>query len=293
MAQAVSRKISEWDALTRPSSGAVYPVSDGDNTYRVPVIAVGACQSMAELRAMAPVNGAHYRTAGFSSVGDGGGGTWRGVTGAAPGTYLHDGGCVIVPAGGNGSAAWIDADPPGPRPVQRWGVKSDGVTNDSAAMQLAVNAARLFGLELRLPQGTTLISNLAISGAAKPWALRGAGKLASVLKRVSGGTAINCSGSDYPFVLSDFTLDCAHSTVPSGSNHGISIGLVSGVRVERVRVIDHFASAVQIYDDAGTHRFFDNWIIDCDASGSGGNGQDGFLIANMDRCGIVRCFATG
>ncbi len=177
--------------------------------------------------------------------------------------------------------------------VREFGVLVDGVTDTSSKMQEAFTEAKSSGLLLTAPAGTILIKNLAIGGGNARWGFRGAGKGATILKRVSGGTAINCGGSSVPFTLQDFTLDCAHSANPTGSSHGISIGLVSGVRVERVSVIDHYGSAIQFYDDAGTHRFFDNICIDCDASGSGGLGQDGFLFANMDRCQLIRCFATG
>ena len=44
---------------------------------------------------------------GGSSAGDGLGGTFFKVTGAAPGTYVDNGHTVILPTGGNGSTAWI------------------------------------------------------------------------------------------------------------------------------------------------------------------------------------------
>lgn len=48
---------------------------------------------------------------GYSTPGDGGGGPiriWKDK--AAPGTYVDDGGAVIVPTGGDGSEAWVWAD---------------------------------------------------------------------------------------------------------------------------------------------------------------------------------------
>lgn len=81
-------------------------------TKRIDVTGGGASngveyETMDDLRDVAPVNGIIARTSSFSVLGDGGGGTWRGVTGASPGTYTHNGGTVIVPSGGNGSAAWL------------------------------------------------------------------------------------------------------------------------------------------------------------------------------------------
>ena len=44
---------------------------------------------------------------GYYADGDGGGGEFYGVTGASPGTYVDNGGTIIVPTGGNGSSAWL------------------------------------------------------------------------------------------------------------------------------------------------------------------------------------------
>src|SRR5512139_1187658 len=42
-----------------------------------------------------------------TTAGDGGHGNFRAVTGAAPGTYTDNNGTIIVPTGGDGSAAWL------------------------------------------------------------------------------------------------------------------------------------------------------------------------------------------
>lgn len=294
MVQRTSEKVSELPEVASTLLPTDFlPVVASGITKRVSPVYVHQVASMAALRVVQPVNGVFLRTAGYATPGDGGGGMWRGITGASPGTYTHDGGRVIVPSGGDGSACWLDADPQGDRSVLRWGVKADGVTDDTSALAVALTSAKTNGQSLVAPVGTIMIRELALGGGLKRWSLKGQGQGATIFKRISGGTSMNCGGSSVPFTLSDFTLDCNHSGNPTGSNHGISIGLMSGLRIERVSVIDHYASAFQVYDDAGTHRFFDNLIIDCSASGSGGLGQDGFLFANMDRCGLVRCYATG
>jgi hypothetical protein len=53
----------------------------------------------ADLRAIAPSQSVAYVTETGS--------IYRGFTSAAPGAYVHDGARVIVPTGGNGSAAWL------------------------------------------------------------------------------------------------------------------------------------------------------------------------------------------
>ncbi len=90
----------------------------------------------AELRAIAPTSGATKITRGYAAAGDGGGGLWVAVTGASAGTYVHNGGTIIVPSGGDGSAAWIrqhDGDV-----VAAWfGAVGDGATDDAAAILAA------------------------------------------------------------------------------------------------------------------------------------------------------------
>jgi hypothetical protein len=64
-------------------------------------------ETMSDLRAVDPIEGRVAWTASFSAVGDDGGGRWIGVTSGSPGDYVHNGGTVIVPVGGDGSAAWV------------------------------------------------------------------------------------------------------------------------------------------------------------------------------------------
>jgi len=63
--------------------------------------------NMATLRELAWANGRRVRLRCHTNAGDGGHGVFRRVTGAAPGTYTHNGGTVLVAAAGDGSAAWL------------------------------------------------------------------------------------------------------------------------------------------------------------------------------------------
>lgn len=66
--------------------------------------------TIAELRAfpVPTIDGFPISVKGYYAIGDGGGGPNRyWVSGAAPGTYVDNGGSVIVPNGGDGSAAWL------------------------------------------------------------------------------------------------------------------------------------------------------------------------------------------
>lgn len=102
------------------------------------VVSGSAYLTMASLRLDAPVNNKRVVSLSYSTPLDQGGGSWLGVTGAAPGTYTHNGGTVVVPSGGNGSAAWV-RQYSGPVAVEWFGATGNGTTNDAAAIQAAIN----------------------------------------------------------------------------------------------------------------------------------------------------------
>lgn len=63
--------------------------------------------TLTALRAAAPVASRYVFLSYRTTAGDNGGGIFRGATGAAAATYVDNGGTIIVPDGGNGSAAWL------------------------------------------------------------------------------------------------------------------------------------------------------------------------------------------
>jgi hypothetical protein len=64
-------------------------------------------KGMVELRGIAPVAGRIVHLNYHTTAGDYGAGQFYGVTGAAAGTHVDNDGTIIVPAGGDGSAAWL------------------------------------------------------------------------------------------------------------------------------------------------------------------------------------------
>jgi len=87
------------------------------------------------MRLLTPVSNGNYYLKFHTTVG--GGGHFRGVTGAAPGTYVDNNGTIIVPAGGDGSAAWI-RDVGDTLNVSMFGAVNDG-TDKTVEMQAALN----------------------------------------------------------------------------------------------------------------------------------------------------------
>lgn len=70
--------------------------------------ALQVVENIDALRSIAGNSGRDYILAKFhTSDGDGGGGNFYWESGAAPGTYVDNGGTIIVPTGWDGSSAWI------------------------------------------------------------------------------------------------------------------------------------------------------------------------------------------
>jgi hypothetical protein len=118
----------------------------------------------ADLAALPPVSGEVVTVAGYNVVGDGGGGQFYGVTGAPAGTYVDNGGTIILPTGGDGSAAWLRVYD-GNLNVKWFGAVGDGVADDAAAIQLAVDALPTDGT-LEFPQGTYVLTSSSTTTSA-------------------------------------------------------------------------------------------------------------------------------
>src|SRR5690606_18861641 len=69
--------------------------------------ALQVVENIDTLRSITGNNGRDYMLVKFHTAeGDGGGGNFYWASGEAPGTYVDNGGTIIVPTGGGGSAAW-------------------------------------------------------------------------------------------------------------------------------------------------------------------------------------------
>ena len=82
--------------------------TDGTSITTVDELNFGKYGTVTNLRYIPVINGKTVVVGGYYTPGDGVGGPLRfGVTGASAGTYIDNGGSIIVPVGGDGSAAWI------------------------------------------------------------------------------------------------------------------------------------------------------------------------------------------
>lgn len=123
---------------------------------------------VSDLREIAPTPGTKILVQGYYTIDDGGGGFFCGFTGAAPGTYVDNNGTIFVPTGGDGSSAWrrFLSDRIS---VKEFGAKGDGVTDDAAAIQAALNYCVKNDSILLFPTATFLVNtslNLTFAGAS-------------------------------------------------------------------------------------------------------------------------------
>jgi hypothetical protein len=116
------------------ATGATGPTGQAGPTNIVRYTSVAALRLVPVITTITPF------LTGYSADGDAGGGEFYGVTGASPGTYVDNGGTIIVPTGGNGSSAWLRIID-GLIDLRWFGAVGNGSTNDATAIANAISAA--------------------------------------------------------------------------------------------------------------------------------------------------------
>ncbi len=145
-------------------------------------------------------------------------------------------------------------------------MKCDGVTDDSSALQSALNSASLSGsgnAAIILPPGTCVIdpaANVTINSAL--W-LQGAGRFGTTLKRkdASAGGAILRIGSN-GITFSDFAID-GNKGGPGITADADSIATntaSSGITIQRMRFLNSTHSDVATYP-TGAGAYTTDWLV--------------------------------
>ena len=150
-------------------------------------------------------------------------------------------------------------------PVFATGMKCDGSTDDSAALQAALTSAAspvLGNATVIMPPGTCIINPAVVSINASIW-LQGAGRFGTTLKRRNSSSGspillINSNG----ITFSDFAIDGnkggAGIATPADS---IATGAAfSGITIERMRLVNSTSSDIASYVTAAG-AYSANWLI--------------------------------
>lgn len=127
----------------------------------VPVNTATFVQSIDQLRSVSVVVNTPYYVEGYYNEFDQGGGYFFGATGALPGTYVDNGGTIIVPSGGDGSSAWIRQRGP-TIDVRQFGAKGDNSTDDTSAINNALAYAKLNQKKVFVPAGRYKVTQIIV-----------------------------------------------------------------------------------------------------------------------------------
>jgi hypothetical protein len=177
------------------------------------------------------------------------------------------------------------------RSVKEFGAVCDGSTDDTSALQTALNYAFANGVALTLPQGTCKTQTLTWRGES----IRGLGKAVSALKGFPGQDVLASATDSTQFVsgteLRDLTIDVDVSVDVScaSANGRASAGSCAVSRViESGSVFSSGGSGLTNTTGTGAGWYVGNCAIAMPAStGAGGNG---LKTASMED---VRILATG
>lgn len=251
--------------------------TDIDKGAAIVANAVQIVSDIATLATITPVITRDCYISGHTTRGDGGQGQFYAVTGAAPGTYVDNGGTIIVP--GDGSAAWLRSFD-GSNVLASWFGVKDGTATDFTGEILAAIAVLAGGVGgvVHLPAGN-IRHDSAIVGESHV-NLKGAGTQSTLLDyRGAGGYGLDVEGSGvggFPvdrkiLTVSDLTLTGINST---GDSRGVKIGhnYRSMPLLQRVKVAS--------FRGHGLHFTKDNWNI-------------GFEDVEVDQCGKITANTAG
>jgi hypothetical protein len=149
---------------------------------------LGDIADIATLRNTPVVNNSRVYVVCYSSQGDNGQGWFRGVTGQPQDTYIDDGGTIIVPNNGDGSAAWL-REYKSVGNVSWFGAKGDCTNDDTSAIQAAFDATGI--KTLKFNSGTYKVSAASGSCLTLSHAKRLVGEKGTRILGLSLGTSVD------------------------------------------------------------------------------------------------------
>jgi parallel beta-helix repeat protein len=190
------------------------------------------------------------------------------------------------------TASVVTAESSGRRDVKSFGATGDGKTDDTAAIQAAIDDLPQAGGVVSLSPGTYMVKQLSLKGGTN---LIGAGR-ASVLKALPAATSVItfAPGEQRGIRISDLMIDGGHSDQRTEPGIGLFLdapAVVSDLLVERLWFQNHQTHAIQIAGAKGeTHH--DLVFRDIDISKTGMTHGCGFRIHSgsniwIDRAHIV------
>jgi len=222
-----------------------------NRVVNVPAVAA-IVNGIAALRAKAATSNDVVQLSYHTSIGDGGHGQFRYVAGAAAGTYVDNNGTIIVPTGGDGSAAWLRVTGTAEQ-GENFGLVTGGVTDNQAALTAAQTAQDV----TEIKPGSFGLSSTLILQALKT--IIGAGDRVTIIKNNGASFGISTVGGvayakQYSQWLQDIAIDGTNATTPAASAvRFIDVGKSGAVRV----MVSNHETGFELAASVGTH------LVDC------------------------------
>ena len=163
--------------------------------------------------------------------------------------------------------------------VKDFGATGDGSTNDTAAIQAAINYVASNGGVLTLPSGTYMSDSLQVTPTAS-FKINGTG---TIKKRTNAANnMLQIQGTTLPISVTGITLDGDFTTHSEGGQGLVGYN-ISNMIVDNVTVTDVKNSGVIIYTDGTIHE--NNIVRNCTVNGEA-HIKNGLLIVDCKNSGI-------
>lgn len=264
----------------------------------IPATGSGSVDTMADLRNESVLDGVTQYLSYHTSKTDSGGGHFIGVSGAAPGTYVDNNGTIIVPTGGDGSAAWIRQLQKNELTPPMFGAQPGATVDNFTPIQAMIDV-------VRNSYNNTLGAFLYVADfGGESWMIGTSLDVTLVrqpgLRIQNGGLLGECAGQivmDFAgstgFYLKDFIINCDETNKPSA---GIYYGrcLIDGAypiaqnnTLDNVLITGYVSKVglVNFASEVSTHDSVDVNIRD--------RGDSVYAYANVGHAGTLDTYVGG